>query len=890
MGLFDHFPYTNVHELNLDWVLSMMKALEAEWEAYTAGNSLTFADPLQHDISKTYAKNTIVVSASGDAYLSLQAVPTGVALSNQDYWLMVFDYEAFIEKVNKNFTARYYRGQYRATAAMDIGDWLTVDDILCTATAAIAADDLLEVGVNIDHFTLEDFIKTFMESANQTIQQYKDDIDASELAYQAAMQAEVDRILAGATVDSEVIDARTGYNGVSHTTLGNAIRDQISDLHLLTPSVLEVEFTSASQTVTTDYTVKAGERYLFYTDETYTGFFNIYVDGDSGTMVRVYSGTRAAFTPAISGRLRVYNGNSNFTGTVDIDVIDNNIFGVLSRYPITINTTAQLEEITNGTKSTDQFPPNSIVVIGTANLGLVNPPKSRELGVFISTTVTGADNANGNAQIFISNYGIETRWKTGGSWKDWKSIGSVLAPLYDSSATYHAGDFCTYQNALYRCNTEITTPESWTSAHWNNTYISEDITNCLQGYPIMINDATRLYNLTNGSNSVNDFPANKIVVVGATLAEMTEAPRSRKIGVYVTFSFNGQDNTNGCAQLFISNYGCETRWKVAGAWTEWKSFFTETFVVGTGETYTSLTKLLIDIKDDETDKIIYIKSGEYDIFNEYLDEVSDGRLNVPPDDISSGNYLYPYNAFIPNNTKVIGLGDVVLKMTPDADDVTYGESRTWSPVNVLGSVEIENIEIHAHNCRYCIHNDDKNNYAREYQVYKNVRCYYDYSDTDAQDRRLGYNMVIGFSIPDGGRHEYENCIFMMENGSNNAAFYGHDVATGDGSLYLKNCVIHSDYFTNDRTIRLQSLNHNTQNRIITTFDNCYVSGGMTLTLYYTDSKQSFDVTFKNSNKVPVTRTPAYGGTMTDIYTVKWFNPLAAPTALAPLIETDSYTP
>ena len=65
MGLFDHFPYTNVHELNLDWILSMMKALEAEWKQFTAGNSLTFADPLQHDMSKTYAKNTIVIDGSG---------------------------------------------------------------------------------------------------------------------------------------------------------------------------------------------------------------------------------------------------------------------------------------------------------------------------------------------------------------------------------------------------------------------------------------------------------------------------------------------------------------------------------------------------------------------------------------------------------------------------------------------------------------------------------------------------------------------------------------------------------------------------------------------------------------------------------------------------------
>ena len=241
MGLFDHFPYTNVHELNLDWILTVMKALEAEWEAFTAGNSLTFADPLQHDISKTYAKNIIVIDGVGNAYVSLQPVPVGVGLGNQDYWLMVFDYEAFIEKVNKNFTARYYRGQYRATAPMAIGDWLTVDDILCKATAAIAYDEVLEVGVNIEHFTLEDFIKAFMQSATQLIQQYKNDIDASELLYRQqlaqdianttnSLQAQLDAAIAGATVDSEVINARVGADGVTYPTLGDAIRTQFEDI------------------------------------------------------------------------------------------------------------------------------------------------------------------------------------------------------------------------------------------------------------------------------------------------------------------------------------------------------------------------------------------------------------------------------------------------------------------------------------------------------------------------------------------------------------------------------------------------------------------------------------------------------------------------------------
>ena len=30
MGAFDHFPYTNVHELNLDWILAQVKTLTGE--------------------------------------------------------------------------------------------------------------------------------------------------------------------------------------------------------------------------------------------------------------------------------------------------------------------------------------------------------------------------------------------------------------------------------------------------------------------------------------------------------------------------------------------------------------------------------------------------------------------------------------------------------------------------------------------------------------------------------------------------------------------------------------------------------------------------------------------------------------------------------------------
>lgn len=47
-----------------------------------------------------------------------------------------------------------------------------------------------------------------------------------------------------------------------------------------------------------------------------------------------------------------------------------------------------------------------------------------------------------------------------------------LAPAYSNAATYNVGDLCTYQGKLYCCNTQISTAEDWTPAHWTATNIA----------------------------------------------------------------------------------------------------------------------------------------------------------------------------------------------------------------------------------------------------------------------------------------------------------------------------------------------------------------------------------------------------------------------------------
>ena len=52
----------------------------------------------------------------------------------------------------------------------------------------------------------------------------------------------------------------------------------------------------------------------------------------------------------------------------------------------------------------------------------------------------------------------------------------VIAPDYSSESTYAVGSFVLYESALYRCTTEIETPEEWTAAHWTLTNACENIT------------------------------------------------------------------------------------------------------------------------------------------------------------------------------------------------------------------------------------------------------------------------------------------------------------------------------------------------------------------------------------------------------------------------------
>lgn len=270
------------------------------------------------------------------------------------------------------------------------------------------------------------------------------------------------------------------------------------------------------------------------------------------------------------------------------------------------------------------------------------------------------------------------------------------------------------------------------------------------------------------------------------------------------------------------------------------------YYVGPTREHTSLTQLFLELAEDEQEKIIYIDAGTYDIFQEY----KTAGIPSPPDDVTAPDY-FDYNAFLPVNTKLIGIGTVWLEFAPGAEEITYGESRTWSPLNILGECHVENIGIHCKNGRYCIHDDSHNACQNTVHHYKHVRCIYEHGDTK-DGRLLGFNNAVGNGMAQGTKFEFEDCTFQFIGSGNHSAFYTHDSGAANAenapSLIFKHCLFLGGE-GNERALRLQSL-ATADLRILTRVESCYFLGGIYLTIYRESSAQHYDVTLINSGNPP----------------------------------------
>ena len=205
------FPHTRNYDGDLGYIIKKLEELNDKYDKFFAYNSIKFADPLEWDITKQYEAYVIVSNNElNKSYLSKVPVPAGISIFNEDYWELignfVIDYTLSASSnnpiANKAVTVRFN----------------TVDTNINNLSTALAQE-------------------TTNRTSAVTNLQTQITANANAISSEAATRANADNVLSGridniitpVTVDSEVIDIRTGYTGKPYTSAGNAVRGQISE-------------------------------------------------------------------------------------------------------------------------------------------------------------------------------------------------------------------------------------------------------------------------------------------------------------------------------------------------------------------------------------------------------------------------------------------------------------------------------------------------------------------------------------------------------------------------------------------------------------------------------------------------------------------------------------
>lgn len=127
---------------------------------------ITYADPIDWNITTQYSQNTVVVDpADGTAYLSTQPVPSGVQISNTDYWTPIFTLENFTTFLKTAITTvPQQEGGQLATQDLPANSVFFVGDVLCTNKDAISKGTMVIVGSNCRQVSIVEIINNLMNT------------------------------------------------------------------------------------------------------------------------------------------------------------------------------------------------------------------------------------------------------------------------------------------------------------------------------------------------------------------------------------------------------------------------------------------------------------------------------------------------------------------------------------------------------------------------------------------------------------------------------------------------------------------------------------------------------------------------------------------------------
>jgi hypothetical protein len=183
-------PYTNFHDLNLDWIMDALNEFNTKLTNFVSLATIKYANPIQWDITSQYEANTVVVDSHGNAYLSVQPVPSGVSLDRTEFWTKIGNFDELWADVKKAITPNDEGHSPTATAARAVNDLVWVNGALVRVTRAMIAGDAYVPGSNCVSSSTNEVLHYLVTTFNEGLSAEKTAREDADTQLQLAITAE----------------------------------------------------------------------------------------------------------------------------------------------------------------------------------------------------------------------------------------------------------------------------------------------------------------------------------------------------------------------------------------------------------------------------------------------------------------------------------------------------------------------------------------------------------------------------------------------------------------------------------------------------------------------------------------------------------------------------
>ena len=243
-------------------------------QQYIETSSISYADPIQWDITKQYPRNTVVVTVNGDGYLSTQPVPIGIDIDNEDYWTKIGNFSELWGSVKLAITPVDEKLKTTASANRNINDLVWLNNDLYVILKPMDAGTRYIEGTNCKKTDIGEQLNDL----NTKVENNKSSVDDS-----------IEKI------NTDIENINTNLNKkIDKDTVGNL--DQTVGGNM-------------NQTVSGDYTIKTDK----FAVKSTRGFYNaLVVSNDPNTPVTIGSQGGTFLDGPVKTSMIVQHYNDNF--------------------------------------------------------------------------------------------------------------------------------------------------------------------------------------------------------------------------------------------------------------------------------------------------------------------------------------------------------------------------------------------------------------------------------------------------------------------------------------------------------------------------------------------------------------------------------------------------